>query len=268
MKEGTKIGLVPGTGGGECAFKECIDKGCVVFGLQRVPSVARLIEYGKTVCATGYRDTLCVASLPHRYTAECCELISSIFDMPCTQLPNYLNLTLTPSNPILHTTRLRIIFKDYQEGKEYEYVPLFYEEWDDESSELLIRCDNEVQQICKALKEFDLTYVKSLLIHYESENAEQLTQKISSIKGFKGLKTPTIFVEGKYQPDLHSRYFTADFSYGMVILKQIADFVGVDIPYINQTLSWYKAVAKEKEEFVYENFGIYNLNDFRDFYSK
>ena len=42
-----KICLLPGTGGGEWAFKECIECGATVFGLQRVPSVARLVEYGK-----------------------------------------------------------------------------------------------------------------------------------------------------------------------------------------------------------------------------
>lgn len=31
---------------------------------ERVPSVARLVEYGKSVCATGYRKTLYAAALP------------------------------------------------------------------------------------------------------------------------------------------------------------------------------------------------------------
>lgn len=53
VKNGMRICLVPGTGGGECAFKQCIEKGCILFGLQRVPSVARLIEYGKRVRCVG-----------------------------------------------------------------------------------------------------------------------------------------------------------------------------------------------------------------------
>ena len=262
-----KIGLIPGTGGGECAFKECILKGAVVFGLQRVPSVARLEEYGKVVRATGYREELFVASLPNKYSQECADIVSNIFKMKCSTLPNYLNLTLTPSNPILHTTRLKTIFKDYYDGKVYNEIPLFYEGWTDETSELLFKCDDEVQKICKALKDFDLSYVKSLKVHYESETPEALTNKIKSIKGFKGLKTPSVELEnGKVIPDLNSRYFTADFPYGLAILVQIGDMLGVDIPNMKETLNWYNKVKIKDGEYNFKNYGINNLEDFIEFY--
>lgn len=222
IKEGVKIGLIPGTGGGECAFKECLTKKAIIFGLQRVPSVARLIEYGKKVCATGYRKELFVAALPNKCTEECVNDIANIFNMQCNKLPNFLNLTLTPSNPILHTTRLKTIFNDYKENKVYESVPLFYEEWDNNSSELLLKCDEEVQEICRKLSMFDLSVVKSLKEHYESANIEELTNKIRSIQSLKGLKTPVIEKNEKYIPDLNSRYFIADFNFGLTILIQIA----------------------------------------------
>ena len=264
----TKICIVPGTGGGECAFKECIKKGCILFGLQRVPSVARLKEYGHIVCATGYREELFVAALPKSKGKECCKLIASLFEMRTTLIPNYLNLTLTPSNPILHTTRLYSLFKDYYPGKVYDSIPLFYEEWDDESSELLIKCDAEVQKMCKKLDYFDLSYVKSLKTHYESENAQQLTNKIRSITGFKGLKTPSIIdSNGYYLPDFHSRYFTADFSFGIVIIKQIANFINGEVPNIDKVIDWYDKFKVEKEEFNFADYGISNYNDLKKYYS-
>lgn len=268
VKKGVKIGLIPGTGGGECAFGKCLKKGAVLFGLQRVPSVARLAEYGKSVCATGYRKELHAAALPHHNSEEVREIISHIFDMPCLALPNYLNLTLTPSNPILHTARLRTLFKDYQEGVAYDSVPLFYEGWDDEASELLFACDDEVQKICTALDNFDLSYVKSLRIHYESETPEQLTGKISSIQSLKGLKTPTIAVDGKYIPDLLSRYFVADFAYGLEILIQIADLVGVQAPYMKEIMSWYDEIALVKRKFCFTDYGINNITDFIEWYKR
>ena len=67
--------------------------------------------------------------------------------------------------------------------------------WNNETSELLIACDTEVQQLCKTLP-FNLSYVKSLCVHYESPTAEAMTKKISGITGFKGLTSPTIKVEG------------------------------------------------------------------------
>ena len=262
--------MVPGTGGGECAFRECIEKGATLFGLQRVPSVARLIKYGKTVCATGYRKELHVAALPQFKTDEVRKIISSIFDMPCIALPHYLNLTLTPSNPILHTVRLRTLFKDYQEGVTYGSIPLFYEEWNNEASELLFKCDDEVQQICAVLNpyHYDLSYVKSLKTHYDSDTPEQLTKKISSIPSLQGLKTPMMEADAGYIPDFHSRYFTADFPFGLDILVQIADFMKVDVPNMKDTLKWYRNIAQDDTKFCFEDFGIFNKTDFIRYYEK
>lgn len=268
IKSGASVCIVPGTGGGECAFKPILEKNCTIMGLQRVPSVARLVEYGKTVCATGYRDELFLSAIPNVKTNEGCKIISSIFDMKCSALPNYLNLTLTPSNPILHTTRLRTIFKDYKKGKTYNTLPLFYENWDNESSELLFKCDDEVQAICGAIKDFDLSLVKSLKVHYESDTIQKMTDKISSIEGFKGLTTPSVKNEDDtLSPDFNSRYFTADFSYGLTIIKQISDFVGVDTPNIDEVINWYYSLGHDNKSYDFEEYGIKTYDDFVSFYS-
>ena len=261
------IGIIPGTGGGECAFKDHLRHGATIFGLQRVPSVARLIEKGKKVRAVGYRDQLYVATLPSAKASEVATAVTSFIDIPCSAMPNYLNLTLTPSNPILHTTRLKTIFGNYHEGVFYNRVPLFYEEWDDETSHLLFKCDKEVQNICTALNNFDLSYVKSLQEHYESPTPETLTAKIRSIKGFKGLASPTIKTPQGFIPDFKSRYFTADFPYGLSILTQIGDFLNLPIPNIKETMDWYRRISDNKQEYSFAAYGINNLQDFLAFYS-
>lgn len=262
------IGVVPGSGGSECAFRKCIERGNTFFGIERVPAIARLVVKGKTVKSTGYRNELHIASIPRSEVEKCCGIVKGIFDIQCVAIPNYLNLTLTPSNPILHTTRLRTIFKDYHEGVVYPSLPLFYEEWDDASSELLLACDDEVQNICKALPQYQLSYVKSLREHYESTTVEAMTKKISSIEPFKGLKTPAIAVYGGFIPDLNSRYFTADFSYGLSIIKQIAEFIKMKTPYIDDTLLWYQHISKVNDEFIFKRYGIDNSDAFCEYYLK
>ncbi len=260
------IGIVPGTGGGECAFKDSIDKGAIVFGLQRVPSVARVVEKGKCVRAVGYREELYVASLPNSESIRIANIIEDIFKIKTKALPNYLNLTLTPSNPILHTTRLKTIFKDYHDGITYDSLPLFYEEWDDETSELLFKCDGEVQKICEKLKDFDLSYVKSLKDHYESDTPVKLTNKIKSIQWFKWLKTPSIETNKGLVPDFNSRYFIADFSYGLSILIQIWDFLKIDIKNLKETMDRYRNLSNNNE-FSFKKYGVTNLNDLIKSYS-
>ena len=264
----TFIGVVPGNGGSECAFRKCIERGNAFFGIERVPAIARLIQKGKTVKSTGYRDELHVAALPRDNAEKCAEMISGIFNMPCKVIPSFLNLTMTPSNPILHTTRLYTLFCNWRPGMTYDSIPLFYEQWDDESSELLIACDKEVQDICGALPEFHLEYVKPLTVYYESPTVEMMTRKIASIDAFKGLKTPTVNENGKLIPDLHSRYFTADFSFGLTIIKQVARFAGVSTPSIDTISKWYKNIAVETDEFRFEDYGITDRTSFEVFYLK
>lgn len=231
-----------------------------------MPAIARLVKKGSVVKCTGYRNELHLSAQPMKNIDMCCKLVQDIFDMPCKKVNNILNMALTPSNPILHTTRLRVLFRDYQDGIQYDYVPLFYEDWNDESSELLMRCDEEVQNICKALPMFELNSVKSLCEHYESWTVPAMTKKISGIVAFKGIVTPVVAMNGKWIPDLHSRYFTADFSYGLALIKQVADFAQIEVPNIYDTLKWYKRIAIVKDEFNYADYGINDREAFEKFY--
>lgn len=337
----TMIGFVPGNGGFEFAFRDCIERGNVFFGIDRVPAIARLTERGKTVCCTGYKDELYVAALPSGHTEECAALIESIYDIPCVRLPGFMALTLTPSNPILHTARLKTIFKDYEPGMTYESLPLFYEEWDDASSELLLACDDEIQEICKALPEFGLEYVISEREFYNADTVEEMTAAICGEKSLQGLTTPSLrshtedadgrglsgfrarrkrrwqkrierhlqrrlewrtrLEERNYKsdentegvgsserterirerikenrekmessagliPDLHSRYFTADFPYGLTVIQQIGQIAGVSMPNIDSLIEWYDNIAIINDKLYLADYGIENMSDLRKFY--
>lgn len=69
-----------------------------------------------------------------------------------------------------------------------------------------------------------------------------------------------------YIPDLYSRYFTADFSYGLTIIKQIVDFAEVATPNIDATMGWYVKLALEQDSFKYSDYSILTRRDFEKFY--
>lgn len=312
------IGFVPGNGGFELAFKDCIERGNVLFGIDRVPAIARIKDRGKSVTCSGYKDKLFIGALPADKTEMCSALIESIYDIPCVRLPGFMALTLTPSNPILHTARLKTIFKDYGPGVTYESLPLFYEEWDDPSSELLMACDDEIQEICKALPDFGLEYVVSEREFYSANTVEEMTHAITTEESLKGLGTPSVNAEseavqgrgrvgfrrrnrrrglwgnihserrerwrdrhkrGKDKddnkstkeaarliPDLHSRYFTADFPYGLAVIQQIGNIAGVEMPNIDGLMKWYEGIAIINDKLHLSDYGITDMESLRDFY--
>lgn len=261
IKGDMNICVVPGTGGAEFAFRDCIKAGATMFGLQRVPSVARLEAYGKRVRCEGLRSELFLASIPNEKAEELSQFMSILWEIPCTALPNYLSVTLTPSNPILHTTRLRTLFIDYEEGKAYDRNPLFYGEWNDASSELLLACDEELQNMLKIMDKLDLHAVKSLKLHYESDTVKAMTRKIRSIKSLHNLTSPMKKVNVGWIPDFSSRYFTADFPYGLAIIEELAVLLGVDAPNIKETMVWYRKVTGDTNRLNLQNYGIHSLED-------
>lgn len=190
LMEGVSLGFVPAIGGGELNFNN-IQKKVNVFGLERVPSVARMTnEYG-VVKAVGYRNKLKIAFL-NESLLKISKLFEMVFNIKCEVVDSYLSLTLTPSNPLLHTSRLYDLFSDYRKGKVYSHVSNFYEGWTLNASNLLFAMDSELQNLVSKIKE-DLPSVEvvSLREHYESRTSEELMNKIRSISGFKGLKSPT-----------------------------------------------------------------------------
>lgn len=266
IRENMNICVIPGTGGAEFAFRECIKAGATLFGLQRVPAVARLEQYGKRVRCEGLRSELFLASIPRSKAEGLAEFMSSLWGIPCTMLPNYLSVTLTPSNPILHTTRLKTLFADYKEGKVYERNPLFYGEWSDASSKLLLACDGELQEMLKIMDKLDLSNVRSLKLHYESDTVDAMTKKLSSIKSLHNLASPMKQVEDGWVPDFKSRYFTADFPFGLAIIEELAGILGFDAPNIKETMDWYRIVTGDTERLDLKKYDIHTLEDIYELY--
>ena len=63
IQTGQMVGVVPGSGGAEFAFRGVIEKGGILFGLQRVHSIARIEEYGKSVHMLGRKRKLELGSI-------------------------------------------------------------------------------------------------------------------------------------------------------------------------------------------------------------
>lgn len=260
-----KIGIIPGYGGAEIIFKPLADKGAVIFGFQRVHAIARLVEYGKTVCMNSRKDAIFLAALDPAYTDKLCRDMQALFKMPCNALPSYLCVTLTPSNPILHTSRLYSMFSEYKEGLCWPRNILFYEEWTDLASSVLIESDKELQSICKELDKMDLSSVRSLKDHYESYSVKAMTEKISSISAFKGITSPMKKSNDGWIPDFDSRYFSCDFAYGLEMLRQFGEILSVDTPTIDIMMEWYKKASGNTAPTI--SLRSAGINDKQDIYN-
>ncbi|MBP5675868.1 MAG: NAD/NADP octopine/nopaline dehydrogenase family protein [Bacteroidales bacterium] len=203
-----------------------------LFGLQRVPYIARVKEYGRSALLLGYKKSLLAAleNLPEGFGKTLEELLLT----PVEIARSYLQVSLTNSNPILHTGRLYSLFKG-RENQVWDHNVLFYREWTDASSQILIDMDREFFRLVDAL---GVEGIPTLLDYYESTDASSLTRKISSIPAFLNITSPMVQVPGGWKADFGSRYFTEDFPYGLRWIKELAQQNNIETPVIDKVYDW------------------------------
>lgn len=88
-----------------------------LFGLQNIPSICKIRQYGESVNVIGPKNNLYhllrvqrhnnhsiryACSFPVERRDEVCRLMDNLFDIPTVTLPNFLSITLSPSNQIIH----------------------------------------------------------------------------------------------------------------------------------------------------------------------
>ena len=266
LLKGTYLGIIPGSGGAEFSFKNLIDQGVILFGLQRVHSIARIKNPGKSVYMLGRKESIFLSVFKNKEIDLIKEFLEKSLDMPCHKLDNYLTVTLNPSNQILHTTRLCSMFKDYKENDTYPENILFYETWDDDSSDLLIKCDEELQILCNEIS-YNLEEVKSLKDHYESYTIPAMTEKISNIPAFKGLTSPMLQNDnGEWIPDFNSRYFSSDYSYGLKIIIDITELYNTPNEHLRYVWNWFENLTHPKKFFTLKKYNITSKEEFEKYY--
>lgn len=208
-----------------------------LFGFQRVPFISRIIEYGKKAELKGYKESLHVAIENTSEKESFREKLEILFEKPVTLADNYYEVSLSNSNPLLHPSRLYTMWKDWKPGIVYPRNPQFYAEWTIEASTLLIKMDDEFQQLLKVLG-LKPGRIPTILNYYESTDAITLTQKLHNIRAFQGIPSPMKEVRSGWIPDFTSRYFTEDFPYGMRFIVETAHEQNIEIPTIEEVYQW------------------------------
>ncbi|CAM9993350.1 unnamed protein product, partial [Choristocarpus tenellus] len=175
------------------------------------PWICRIDTYGKSAIIVGPKKCLYVASYPVEQRDVLSRKVEAMFDIPCRTVPNFLNLTLTPSNQILHPgkgkTRYYAIFWDWDGKSTYTKTQLaerkgltLYDNFDELSAETLSAIDNELQQIKLSLlqrfPQLDLSCVlpigERVKLQYGEDVADtsSLRQIFCTNIGYKGCPTP------------------------------------------------------------------------------
>lgn len=272
------IFFLPGYGGGkDLIANKYLNKNCNIVGLDRAPYISRLNS--ETTATISKKKRLRFSTLKKEYKEKTKLELEELFKTPCEPLNNYLTVNLTPSNPILHTSRLYSLLKDKNPEVTFDRMIKFYKEWDDTSSDIMIKMDNELHNLIKQIP-INLQEVIPLTTHYESNTVTEMTKKLSSIQSLQDINAPLILDSNtsKYKLDLNSRYFTEDFPFGLKILIEYALLFDVKTPTMNTVYKCYEDFITPSppnthqiitnQYFEIKNYGMNTKENIINFYSR
>ena len=222
---------------------EILGKNARLFGFQRVPFISRVAEYGKTANLLGYKSNLAAVLENVEDHESFRKNLEKLFVTPVVLLSNFYEVALSNSNPILHTGRLYSMFHG-RENEVFDHNILFYKEWTDEASQLLIDMDAEFFQL---LGKLNVHSLQTLLDYYESTDASSLTRKIQSIPAFQTITSPMKQVEGGWMVDFESRYFTEDFPFGLRFISEAIHIEQFSAPNINMVYQWGESIINNQK---------------------
>lgn len=239
LKDGTYLGAVFCSSGFFFEALKTVPDNIKLWGFQRVPFISRVVKYGYEANLLSFKSQLDIA------VERASEIekegfrnwIETTFQTPTRLHNNYLEVSITNSNPILHTARLYTMFHDWTDDIRFDHNILFYEEWTVEAADLMIKMDAELFNVIKHLP-VDRHYLVPLLEYYESIDAVSLRNKLASIQGFKGILSPMKKDDKGWFPDFNSRYFTEDFGYSLRYIWELSKKYNVSTPNIDKVYQW------------------------------
>lgn len=259
------VGTVYGQGGWNWMVNEVKQEfgltNIVAFAFGLIPWICRILEYGHKGVTYGCKEVNYAAAYPKQYFDQInIELLEQICYKwfgkgKVIQSDNFLSLTLSVDNQIIHTSRCLGLYKVHgKEWKTKEEVPWFYRDYDDVSAKLLQMLDDDYTQIRKAIialypeKDFSLMldYLALERFSYQSQNTD-IRESFVNSQTLVSIGTPVVQnQDGNWEVDRNHRFFLDDIYYGNMIAKWMAQILNIETPTIDEILRWAQQVRNER----------------------
>ncbi|UMS29250.1 NAD/NADP octopine/nopaline dehydrogenase family protein [Escherichia coli] len=250
------VGAIPGFGGFDW-LAECLlgaIPNVVLWGMKDVPHIAYDLIPGQHVRLGGAKSQLYVA-LHRRETPEKTKVLlnflNRLYDSPVRLLNDYLEITLTPGNPIMHGSVIYGLIGPWGQwhNHPFTHIPCWWNDCPELGAYFLARCDEENQALCKAAErilDIDLSSVQPLQQEIVEaygdliENPRTLLSVLRTNQAYAGIPLPLIpspDAEG-YVFDRQHRVFQEDIAFGLGLLVDIGEKLNVPVPCMKEIYHW------------------------------
>ncbi|ALI10652.1 MULTISPECIES: NAD/NADP octopine/nopaline dehydrogenase family protein [Pseudomonas] len=251
------VGAIPGFCGFDWLAQATLaDKpNLVIWGMKDVPHTAFDLKPGRSVKMGGGKSQLYVATHARETQAsrqQLQQMLSRLYGPCVTLLDHYLEITLTPGNPIMHSSVIYGLIGPYGQWhrKIFPQRLCWWTECPELGAYFLERMDEESQNLCAVISQrmgVDLSSVKSLKQEIVEAYGEQIRDRSSMLsilrtnRAYNDILAPMVPADGNrpgYVIERQSRAFNEDVAYGLVLLVEMAKRFELKVPYIEEVLQW------------------------------
>ena len=236
-----------------------VAKKCSVMNFESLPWATRITEFGRACDVLGTKESLLgavrVGALPPKKNPQSV-LQSLLGEKPVLDIMGNLPSITIMCGTFLHPCLIRDRWANW-DGKPLDKQPLFYQGISEEGAAMLSTLSDENLAIAKAITDqspkTDLSRIRHTFDWYkrcyanEIEDKSTLYTAITTNKAYKGLTHPMTQTEdGKWVPNFHHRYIIEDMPFGVIVLRGIAEIVGVKTPNLDRLIEWTQDIMKKK----------------------
>lgn len=270
LSQNVILGATPAPGGFNMLAKKCLkDAGkdltsVTLFGVACLPWVCRIERFGESVKLSGTKSLVDVNVIPVDATDIILNILNNLYiDTTFRSRGNFLHTTLYPHNCIIHPGIMYGLFERWDPQKLFLEAPLFYQNMDKNTAEVLEGLSDDVQNIAaeaekKLGMELSVPTLKELMLDiYPNSiaNKESVETIFKTNSQYDGLTAPMCKAKDEESktgidtlliPHFEYRYLTEDLPHGLCVLKGIAEILDVKTPTMNKVIIWGQNKIKQK----------------------
>lgn len=250
------VGAIPGFCGFDWLAERVFGtrRNVVVWGMKDVPHIASDLQPGVSVRMGGAKRTLYVATHARESHASRAALLGHLrrlYRAPVELLGHYLEITLTPGNPIMHSSVIYGLIGPYAQWHDKTLTAPI--RWWTDCPELgayfLERSDEENQLLCKLVEarlSVDLSSVKPLKQEIIEAYGTQIRDRgtmlsvLRTNRAYDAIEAPLIPADDRegYVIDTAHRAFHEDVAYGLSLLVEMGRRLDARLPHIEEVFHW------------------------------
>jgi hypothetical protein len=256
LEDGCVIVGLPGQNGFEFDVRMALGprlKNCIVMNFDSLPWICRITEFGRATRISATKEKL-VGALQGDLTRArlkdpLAAMRSLLGETPKLIVSGHmLGITLRSLNAYSHPPIMYGRWKDWK-GKALERPPLFYQDIDEETAELLGKISEEVVTTSKwIMAQYPRVDLSQVIPMYDwdigcyGNDIKDKTNLMTALRtnpGYAGITHPMIETEnGEYVPDFNHRFLAEDVPFGLVVIRGIAEIAGTPTPCMDRVLAW------------------------------